>query len=357
VIVDRYVSAAIARPFGIGVGVLASVFAGYTAAVRLDDAAQGLMPLSSAARLILLNTVIALEILLPTALYFAVLSALGRLHGDSEIIALNAAGAGEYRVARPVLGVALLVAATTGVLSLYGRPWAYRESYRLESQAASDVTLDSIVAGRFLTLQNGRHVLYAGRVDRQRQRLEDVFLETDRGDSTQVIRARAATLASATDGAGQRLEFHDGYSYLLDRRGSTDVNLRFGVLDVELQPAVDAASARRKAASSASLAQSEKPRDIAEYQWRLSTPLATLLLALLAVPLSRGGPRHGRWRVHVIAVAVYTLLFNTVIFARNLVEQGAVGAVPGLWWVYGCAAGLLAVLMCRPRLLTGSAAP
>lgn len=347
-IIDRYVSAEIARPFGISVGLLAAVFAGYSAAVRLADAAQGVIRVSSAAKLIMLNTLVALEILLPTALYLSVLAALGRLHGDSEMIGLNAAGVSESRIARPVLGVAVLVAVATGALSLYGRPWAYRESYRLESEAVSGLSIEAIEAGRFLALRDGRHVLYAGRVDRERRRLEEVFLQTDRGDTTRVIHARAATLTPAADGGGQRLEFHDGYSFLLDRRGSADVRLRFGVLTVDLQTAIDATAYRRKAAPSASLARSARPRDIAEYQWRLSTPLATLLLALLAVPLSRGGPRRGRWRGYAIAITVYTLLFNLVIFARNLVEQGSVGALPGLWWAYGFAAALLGVLMRRP---------
>ena len=40
--------------------------------------------------------------------------------------------------------------------------------------------------------------------------------------------------------------------------------------------------------------QSDNPEDIAELQWRLSTPLSTLLLALLGVLLSRTTPRQGK---------------------------------------------------------------
>ena len=356
-IIDRYVTVEIVRPFGIVAGTLAAIFAGYSSAARLADAAQGLMQLSSAAKLIMLNTLVALEILLPTALYFSVLSALGRLQGDSEMIGLNAAGVSEARITRPVLGFAILVAVVTGLLSLYARPWAYRESYRLEAGAVSGLSIDSMEAGRFFSLQGGRHALYAERIDRERQRLEAVFLQTGRGDSARVIRAHDALLRRSADGGGPTLEFHDGYSYVLDRRGSRDVMLRFKTLAVDLQIAVDATGYRRKAAPSASLARSARPRDIAEYQWRLSTPLATLLLALLAVPLSRGGPRRGRFRTYFISVLVYTVLFNLIVFARNLVAQGIVGSLPGLWWAYGFPAGLLAVLMRNPRLLDGTARP
>jgi len=357
VIIDRYITVEIVRPFGMVTGALAAVFAGYSSAARLADAAQGLIQISSAAKLIMLNTLVALEILLPTALYFSVLSALGRLQGDSEMIGLNAAGVSEARITRPVLGFAIVVAMVTGLLSLYARPWAYRECYRLEADAVSGLSIDNMEAGRFLSVRGGRHALYAERIDRGRQRLESVFLQTDRGNSVRVISAHEALLKRSADGDGQTLEFHDGYSFLLDRRGSRDVMLRFKVLAVALQNGVDETAYRRKAVPSASLAQSARPRDVAEYQWRLSTPLATLLLALLAVPLSRGGPRRGRFHAYFIAVLVYTALFNLIVFARNLVEQGIVGSLPGLWWAYALPAGLLAVLMRNPRLLDGTALP
>src|SRR6202000_2196053 len=49
------------------------------------------------------------------------------------------------------------------------------------------------------------------------------------------------------------------------------------------------------AASSMHLAFSRTAPDIAEFEWRLSTPLSTLLLGMLAVPLSRVQPRQGRY--------------------------------------------------------------
>jgi len=353
-IIDRYITAEIARLFGLGVVTLLAIFTGYSTAIRLADAAQELMQASSTVKLILLNTLVSLEILLPTALYLSVLSAIGRLHGDSEMVAMKAAGISERRITVPVFGLAIFVAVVVGLLSLYGRPWAYRESYRLEAEAVTGLSIDKMEAGRFLVLQGGRHVLFAGRIDRERNLLEEVFLQTDRGDKSRVIHAREAHLNQAMPGGGHVVEFHDGYSFLLDRRGSGDVTLRFGALVVDLQADADDASYRRKAAATVSLAHSGRPRDIAEYQWRLSTPLATLLLALLAVPLSRGSHRRSRFRGYFIAILVYTLLFNLIILARNLVEQGTVGAIPGLWWAYAFPAGLLAVLLLNPRLLDRS---
>ena len=48
---------------------------------------------------------------------------------------------------------------------------------------------------------------------------------------------------------------------------------------------------RRKAETTLTLSESTAPKDIAEYQWRITTPVGTILLALIAVPLARSAPR------------------------------------------------------------------
>jgi lipopolysaccharide export system permease protein len=40
---------------------------------------------------------------------------------------------------------------------------------------------------------------------------------------------------------------------------------------------------------------SDEPEHVAEFQWRLGIPLSTIVLAILAVPLSRSQPRAGRY--------------------------------------------------------------
>src|SRR5258708_32206203 len=60
------------------------------------------------------------------------------------------------------------------------------------------------------------------------------------------------------------------------------------------------------AASSARLAVSGAAADIAELQWRLSTPLSTLLLGMLGIPLSRARPRQRNYEKFGTAVLSYS---------------------------------------------------
>ena len=69
--------------------------------------------------------------------------------------------------------------------------------------------------------------------------------------------------------------------------------------------------------------------DVAEFQWRLSTPLSALLLALLAIPLSRSKPRQGRYARMLAALVIYAVYFNLLDVGRTWVELGERGRISG----------------------------
>ncbi len=100
-------------------------------------------------------------------------------------------------------------------------------------------------------------------------------------------------------------EFFNGYNYLLDLENTQDITLKFNDLIVRLDNQEAQEQYRRKAETTLNLAQSDQPKDIAEFQWRITTPVATVLLALMAVPLARSAPRESRIRNVLIAVGIY----------------------------------------------------
>ena len=102
---------------------------------------------------------------------------------------------------------------------------------------------------------------------------------------------------------------------------------------------------KRKAASTFELMFSEIPSDVAELQWRLSRPLATILLALIAIPLSRSSPRQGRNEKIFTATLIFALYYNLSGLARTWVEQGTVGSFPGIWWLHMLMTVLVAFML------------
>ncbi len=349
VIIERYIIREILKPLLIGVSLLVLIFAGYTSAVFLSDAASGAMQPQLIAYVILLNTVIALGVLLPTALYFSIVFGLGRMHRDSEMVALTGSGVSELRVLGAVFRLALVVALIVGFLSVYGRPWAFRLSYELEAGAMAELDIEKLQTGRFIELERSDYVLYAEGIDRNNKRLRGVYLQSDRDHTgSRIIQAEALYLAEAEEGMLRPVEFENGYAYLLDRFGQKDQILKFGTLQLYFSSGPPPVSYKRRAEKTLKLAESGKPKEIAEFQWRLSTPLTTILLALLAVPLSRMPARQGRHSKVILAIVVYALLFNLAGVARNWVEQERVGTFPGIWWVYVVPLIVLVILLMQP---------
>jgi lipopolysaccharide export system permease protein len=348
-VLSRYIITEIAKPLVLGVSLLVIVFTGYSSAVRLGQASEGFIELPAVARLIGLNTIVALEVLLPTALYLSIISSVSRFYRDSEMAAMRAAGIGEGRIIRSTLLLSLAVALLVGFISIYGRPWAYREIYRIEAEARAEFDIRKIQPKQFVELEDSKYVLFARHVDKESGGLEEVFLQTELGDKIQVLYAQQAFLPPVRFGEARSFQLLDGYGYLLDRFGHHDITLRYKEMLVHIPTQQLDTSYRRKAEPTITLYHSDAPKDVAEFQWRLSTPLATLALALLAVPLSRSAPREGRHRSFFLAILVYVGLFNMTSAARTWVEDQKVPASPGIWWVYVFPLALFAVLMLAPR--------
>lgn len=351
-IIERYLRREILRPFSLGLGLLVLVFVGFSLARQLALAAAGQLDLLTATRIVALRTLVTLEILLPSALFFSVLAGLGRLYRDAEMNALFAAGVGRGRVLWTVLRLSLLVAVLTGLISMQARPWAYREMYRLEARAAAEFDLRKMATGQFVTMGNSEYTFIADDLDIARGRHEQVFLQKTHGDGdrSELIYAASAALPTLNPSEPLTAIFYDGHHYLLDNRERLDVSMRFGRLTIRL-PATEAQERyRRKAEPTRALGRSERPKDIAEYQWRVTTPLATSLLALIAVPLARTSPRESRSRSFLVAIAAYVCLFSITSTVRTGIEQGNLERLPGLWGTYGAFAVCLFLLLRPPRL-------
>jgi lipopolysaccharide export system permease protein len=350
-IIDRHISREIIRPFCAGLGLLILVFIGFSSARQLSLAASGQLDLLTAFKLVGLNTLITLDFLLPSAFFFSVLAAIGRLYRDSEMSALYAAGVSRARILESVLKLSLVIALITAMMSILGRPWAFRTSYALETQAAAKFDLKKMSAGEFVNMDGSDYTFIASDIDLEQGLHKGVFLHKNypqRGRS-EIIVAESAAMPTLNPGQATQATFYNGYNYLLDHRLRQDLTLQFKEMVVQLPNEEAQEKYRRKAETTLNLAQSSEPKDLAEYQWRISTPLGTILLALIAVPLARSAPRQSRFRNVTIALLAYIALFAMVSVLRTLMEQGKLAAMPGLWTAYAIQALLLVVLVTAPR--------
>ncbi|MEE9413370.1 MAG: LPS export ABC transporter permease LptF [Methylococcales bacterium] len=334
-IVDRYIIREIAWPSVLIGALLTFLYIGFSATRHLAEAAEVGLPYADVFQLIGYEALIAVEMLFPMALFLAVVIGIGRMHADHEIIALYNAGMSEFDLLKVVARFSLLVAIIVGVLSIYVRPWAYEYIYQMKAQSKDNFDLDKIKAEHFYSIDKDKtnsFVIYASAVEPRNNRLNNVFFSTQNQQRTQVIRAEYAIRPETQLGAPRELIFHKGYSYDMDQRKPIDVVLNFSTLKLPIGDIDNTVGYKAKSAQTLDLKGSPSPKDLAEFQWRITRPLATILLAILAVPLSRTKPRQGRYSKAVWAIILYAVYFNLTGMAKSWVKDGAVGAIPGLWW-------------------------
>ena len=352
VIADRYLHQSVFKPIVIALALLVALFVFFATADLLNDAVGRLLAASSLPKLLLVQTLIACEVLIPSAIYFGVVDGLGRMYRNSELVVFYATGWSEARTAATLCRLLIPVAILVGVLSLAVRPIAYEMSYALEAESAQRFEPENLVPGRFYPLGDSELTLSVGGVEGEV--MLDVFVQGEAKDGSRVIRAKEGRLIRAPsgdtpDGEEQRIELTDGYAYRLGQ--DSDHEYTYERLEFRLDSPQQPSGVRnRRAKSTDVLFASNDPKETAELQWRVSLPILSFLLGMLAVPLARSAPRQSRFRQMVIAILAYAVVFNLAIIARGWVESGVVGALPGLWWVHGVLLLTLVLLFRRPAL-------
>ena len=335
-IIARYLRREIVRPLLPILAVLVAVFAGYSVAESLADTTSGLLPADTVVSVVALKSLIALEVLIPVALYVSVVLSFGRLYGDSEFIAASAVRITPGNVLVAVLTVSGCLALAVAGLSLAVRPWAYASLHRLADHAASVLDVGAMQPGTFYTSRHGDRVVFFSQDNGPGSPARDVFVQTWRGDEMEIIHAAAgyALAGKASDG-GSRIDLRDAHVYDLGLGARTDdqaLTARSMILDPD--PHDEAAQDYSAVtAGSLHLARSDAAPDVAELQWRLSTPVSTLLLGLLGIPMSRARPRQSRYAKLAAAVLLYFGYYMLFTSARTWVQHGAIAAFPGIWWV------------------------
>lgn len=318
----------------------------------LSDAASGDIPGNLIFELLGLKALANLGTVLPASFFLAIVLALGRLYRDSEMAALAACGIGPREMYRALLLFAVPLALLVGYLSLEFGPWAEHKAQLTVAQAQQSNRLQGVRPGRFLDLGDHQAVAYVGSVDADGV-MHDVFARAEQNGQPVLILAERGRREVDPETGDQFLVLENGRRYqgVPGQRAWRVVRFRQhgislgGGGGVVFTAASDALTTRQLWDARDRSAQ-------AQLQWRLSMPVVTLVLTLLALPLSKSAPRAGRYAQLVGAVLVYVLYFNLLKVAQDLLAQGRTPQVIGLWWVHALIlGGALAALQLRFRVV------
>ncbi len=335
-ILDRYIFREIAATWlGVTMVLLLILLTNQFARV-LGDVAKGKLPKYAALDVIGLSAVNYLTIVVPISLFLAIMLALGRLYRDSEMPAMTACRVGPSGIYRPMLWLAVPLSLLVGWISVEAGPSALTAVDRIGAEARREADLASIEPGKFTVFGPDRAVVYGHRVTPDGY-MEKVFMQRMVADGiVEVVVAEVGEMVESEDPNTRLLVLHDGRRYEGIPGTSRFRVVEFAEHGVPYRlPSLRTPTPKPRAMSFGDLARSDESEHVAEFQWRLGLPMATMILAIIAVPLSKSRPRAGRYGRLAIGLLVFIIYLNMLNAAKAWIEQETISPALGLWWVHG----------------------
>lgn len=313
----------------------------------LGQAASGAVTSAAAVALLGFTLVSFLPVLLSLTLFIAVLMTLTRSYRDSEMIVWFSSGVSLTRWVRPVLAFAVPLVFVVGLLSLVLGPWASAKSEELRRTMDSRDEAALVSPGVFQESRHADRVFFVEEVSGTQNLVANVFVSSTQHKKTGVM--------VASRGYQETMPNGDRFLVLLDGRryegeaGSPEYKIygfeRYAMRIETSENVVRAPNSR--AIPTSELVRAPSPMNLAELSWRIGLPVATLILSVLAIPLSFVNPRAGRSMNLVLALLVYVVYSNLLSIVQASIAQSRVDFAAGVIGVHAAMAALLLALFYR----------
>ncbi|GAA5133943.1 LPS export ABC transporter permease LptF [Thalassotalea piscium] len=341
--------------------VLMTIFISQKFVRVLDDASEGGIPGHMVMIFIGLKVPDLAGMMLPLSFFLGILLAYGRIYADSEMTVLHACGVSEWYTVRVMLILGVITAMLTGLFTLYLAPMASEYEYQVKEQIAADSGLSSLIAGRFQQTGNQKAVVFIHEKNRTDNSLEKVFVaqlpDSHNAKSikeniinSSIVYAQKGQIIEEESGS-QRLVLSDGIRYQSDAENNEFRKVAFGKYYIQIQDQkVEQKRRKLSAIPTYQLLNSEKADYQSEIHWRIAFPLACLILAFVAVPLSVVNPRQGKFAKMLPALLLFLSYFLLLTAMRSAIERESIPAALGLWPVHFIALALGVALILQERV-------
>jgi lipopolysaccharide export system permease protein len=337
-IIDRYVAREVLAPFAVGVGLLTFALVTGRLLKLSDMVVNHGVSLGEVMRIIGYIMPAFLELTFPMAVLLGVLMGFGRMSSDQEMIAARACGVSLYRLAIPVLGVALVVYAISSYFAFSLRPWANsnlrQQLYELSQTRTSAGLKEKIFNSNFPGL-----VVYVDQMSDVDSSLHGVLISDARDPHQQnTIIAKHGVILPDPHSSSITLRLYDGSVFGVE--SSTDAThvTSFKIYDLSVSPesafGVDDQDpgemtyTQLRAAIAAAVAKGKRDYDAeTELAGKFTVPFATMLFALLGVSLGLKPARGGHSERFGVSVALFFLYYSLMRVGETLAQRGKLNAI------------------------------
>ena len=276
-----------------------------------------------------------LPMLLSLTLFLAVLLTMTRQHRDSEMVIWFSAGQGLFAWIRPILSFSSPIIIMIAFLSLFVTPWAINKSSDYKTQLKKQDEFATITPGVFKESKNANRVYFVEAFDQLGTTVKNVFIQSIQHQRLGVIVAK--------EGHRETMANNDNFLVMLQGRryegkpeSSEFSSTTFDkyAVRIEAKESKEAPIISVQALSSEALVTEHTPANNAEIQGRFAIPISSLILVLLAIPLSFVDPRSGRASNMAMAILIYIIYNNMISITQAWLAQGRLSPIIGLWPVH-----------------------
>ncbi len=278
----------------------------------------------------------------PMSATVGIILGLIRLSVDHEIIAMKASGLSFSQLFRPIFVFALATALATLFLTVYGAPWARRQTQQLLTEVVKRRADLGIQEQTFNSDFPGL-MIYVNRVAGPGGELDGIFVYDKRDrDNPHTVYARHGKFHYDQGQETLLLNLTEGlvirWTQDVHRQQTVEFKtyqLPLRLFDFQLK---ESRSEKEMTLTELGQALQETPsrserynRLMVELNQRLAMPLGAFLLCLLAVPLGMSPQQHGRVWGLIMGLTVFLIYYVVFTASWRLAVNGQLNPVLAPW--------------------------
>ena len=355
-ILDKYIFREVCKAFLFGICAFSAVFIGsgtlFKIAKYITDYGASL---SAVVKVFVFGLPNVIMWTFPMSMLLATLLTFGRLSSSSEITAMKSCGIGFFRIATPAIILGFFVSIAAILFNEHVVPWAntaYRNVVYYEIQGNTGAKSQDHIVLKDIKDGQIQRLLYARRYDADSQSLQNVTLQefNDAGKVSHVENAEYAEYE------GKEWIMHNGMLYDISD-GESEHTLRFNtqVLPISASPR----QIVREQKNPEELTMKELKAQIrimktqyvdtnkleTELYQRITVPMASLIFALIGVPLGLQPTRNSSSAGFAMSVIIIFFYYALMTMANAIGRSGALSPMLAVWIpnIVGLIAGLFLI--------------
>lgn len=318
----------------------------------LGQAAGGRVPVDAVLALIGFGSLSDLPIVLTLTVFLGVLMSMSRSYRDSEMVVWFSSGLSLLAWVGAVLRFALPLVLLIAGVTLFLGPWASLKSFEYRGKLESRDDTQRVAPGVFRESSGAQRVFFVEVEAGADGKVRNVFVSEQKDGKLSVVTASTGSIQTDEEG-GRYVVLEQGWRYD-GTPGTPEYRvMQFDSYQLRVESSQQSSlPAKMRAKPTDELLRERDAESLGELSKRISTPLAALLLALLAIPLSFVNPRAGRGNNLLLAILIYLLYNNAILVCQNWVAQEKLPFAVGTLLPHLVAFTLLALFFYRRITVT-----